>query len=97
MSATPNLPIVFCNAPDPVGAGYVESLARPGGNVTGFTQFEYSTSVKWLELLKEIAPGIKRVAVLRDPNTPSGIGQFGAIQAGAANFGVELIPAWRER
>ena len=92
MSATPSLPIVFCNAPDPVGAGYVESLARPGGNVTGFTQFEYSTSVKWLELLKEIAPGIKRVAVLRDPITPSGIGQFGAIQASVAGFGVELIP-----
>ena len=90
--ATRTVPIVFCNAPDPVGAGYVDSLARPGGNVTGFTQFEYGTSVKWIELLKQIAPGVTRVAVLRDPNTPSGIGQFGAMQGAATSFGVELIP-----
>ena len=92
LSATRTVPIVFCNAPDPVGAGYVDSLARPGGNVTGFTQFEYGTSVKWIELLKQIAPGVTRVAVLRDPNTPSGIGQFGAMQGAATSFGVELIP-----
>ena len=92
MSATRTVPIVFCNAPDPVGAGYVDSMARPGGNVTGFTQFEYSTSVKWLELLKQIAPTVTRVGVLRDPNTASGMGQFGAIQGAANNFGVELIP-----
>ena len=90
--ATRTVPIVFCNAPDPVGAGYVDTLARPGGNVTGFTQFEYGISVKWIELLKQIAPGVTRVAVLRDPNTPSGIGQFGAMQGAAASFGVELIP-----
>jgi ABC-type uncharacterized transport system substrate-binding protein len=92
MQATRTVPIVFVNTPDPVGAGFVESLARPGGHVTGFTQFEYSTSVKWLELLKQIAPGIKRAGVLRDPNQPSGIGQFGAIQGAASAFGVEIIP-----
>jgi putative ABC transport system substrate-binding protein len=92
LEASRTIPIVFCNAPDPVGAGYVDSLARPGGNVTGFTQFEYSTSVKWLELLKQIAPGVTRVAVLRDPAQPSGMGQFGAIQGAASFFGVELIP-----
>jgi ABC-type uncharacterized transport system substrate-binding protein len=92
MSATRTVPIVFCNAPDPVGAGDVDSMARPGGNVTGFTQFEYSLSVKWLELLKQIAPAVTRVGVLRDPNTSSGIGQFGAIQGAAHSFGVELTP-----
>jgi len=90
--ATRTVPIVFVNAPDPVGAGFVDSQARPGGNVTGFTQFEYSMSVKWLDLLKQVAPGITRVAVLRDPNQPSGIGQFGAIRGAAASFGVEMTP-----
>ena len=77
---------------DPVGAGFVESLARPGGNATGFTSFEYGLSGKWLELLKEIAPGVTRAAVLRDPAIASGIGQFGAIQAVAPSFGVEVSP-----
>ena len=92
LQATRTVPIVFVNAPDPVGAGFVDSLGRPGGNATGFTQFEYSTSVKWLELLKQIAPGVTRVAVLRDPTQPSGIGQFGAIQGAASTFAVEVIP-----
>src|SRR5262249_17612656 len=81
------VPIVFANVADPVGAGYVESLAQPGGNVTGFTAFEYAISGKWVELLKEIAPGVTRVAVLRDAASPTGIGQFGAIQALAPSLG----------
>jgi ABC-type uncharacterized transport system substrate-binding protein len=81
LQATRVVPIVFVHAADPVGAGYVDSLARPGGNATGFTLFEYSTSGKWLELLKQIAPGVTRVAVIRDPAITSGIGQFSAIQA----------------
>jgi putative ABC transport system substrate-binding protein len=92
LQATRTVPIVFTTVVDPVGAGLVDSLARPGGNVTGFMQFEYSLSAKWLELLKEIAPGVKRVAVLRDPAITSGIGQFGAIQTAAPSFGVELSP-----
>ena len=92
LQVTRSVPIVFANTPDPVGAGFVDSLARPGGNITGFTQFEYATSVKWLELLKQIAPGVTRVAVLRDPTQPSGIGQFGAIQGAASAFAVETIP-----
>jgi putative ABC transport system substrate-binding protein len=92
LQATRTVPIVFCNTPDPVGAGFVASLARPGGNATGFTQFEYSMSVKWLELLKQVAPNVTRVGVLRDPAQPSGIGQFGAIQGAASSFGVELSP-----
>jgi putative tryptophan/tyrosine transport system substrate-binding protein len=89
---THTVPIVFANVIDPVGAGFVESLARPGGNITGFSAFEYSLSGKWLELLKEIAPKLRRVAVLRDPSVASGIGQFAAIQALAPpSFGVELI------
>jgi putative tryptophan/tyrosine transport system substrate-binding protein len=86
------IPIVFVIVIDPVGAGFVASLARPGGNVTGFTLFEYGVSGKWLELLKEIAPRVKRVAVLRDPAIAAGIGQLGAIQAVAPSFGVELTP-----
>ena len=82
--ATRTVPIVFVAVVDPVGAGFVESLARPGGNATGFTNFEYGLSGKWLELLKEIAPRVTRVAVLRDPALPAGIGQFGAIQIGGA-------------
>jgi putative ABC transport system substrate-binding protein len=90
--ATRTVPIVFTNTPDAVGAGFVDSLSRPGGNITGFTQFEYGISVKWLELLKQVAPSVRRVAVLRDPAQPSGIGQFGAIQGAASTFDVELTP-----
>ena len=79
--ATRSVPIVFVAAPDPVGAGFVKSLARPGGNTTGFTSFEYAIGAKWLELLKEIAPSVTRAAVLRDPTIAAGIGQFAAIQA----------------
>jgi putative tryptophan/tyrosine transport system substrate-binding protein len=91
LQATRAVPIVFVNAADPVGAGYVDSLARPGGNATGFLLFEYSISGKWLELLKQIAPGVTRAGVIRDPAIPSGIGQFGAIQTAAPSFGVEVI------
>jgi ABC-type uncharacterized transport system substrate-binding protein len=92
LELTHTIPIIFVNAADPVGGGYVESLARPGGNATGFTLFEYSMSGKWLELLKEVAPSTTRVAVLRDPSIAAGIGQFGAIQAVAPLHGVELHP-----
>src|SRR5262249_8683898 len=90
--ATQSIPIVFAIVADPVGAGYVESLARPGTNATGFASFEYGMGGKWLELLREIAPGVKRIAVLRDPALASGSGQFGAIQSVAPMFGAELIP-----
>jgi putative tryptophan/tyrosine transport system substrate-binding protein len=90
--ATRTVPIVFTQTPDPVGAGYVASLARPGGNATGFTNFEYGVSGKWLEVLKEVVPGITRAAVLRDPTNPAGTGQWGAIQAVASPLGVELSP-----
>ena len=90
--ATRTVPIVFVNVSDPVGAGYVASLARPGANTTGFTLFEYSISGKWLELLKQLAPSVTRAAVIRDPSITSGTGQFGAIQAVAPPFGVELTP-----
>jgi putative ABC transport system substrate-binding protein len=90
---TRSVPIVFANVIDPVGAGFVASLARPGGNITGFLAFEYSLSGKWLELLKEIAPNLTRAAVLRDPALAAGIGQFAAIQALAPpSLGVELTP-----
>jgi ABC-type uncharacterized transport system substrate-binding protein len=92
LQATRTVPIVFPVAVDPVGAGFVDSLARPGGNATGFMAFEYSLSGKWLELLKEIAPRVTRAAVLRDPAIAAGSGQLGAIQAAAASFGVELSP-----
>jgi putative ABC transport system substrate-binding protein len=91
-NATRTVPIVFVNVSDPVGAGYVASLARPGNNTTGFTLFEYSISGKWLELLKEIAPRMTRAAVIRNPSITSGTGQFGAIQAVAPSLGVELTP-----
>ena len=90
--ATRTVPIVFTTVADPVGTGYVESLARPGGNMTGFTLFEYSTSGKWLELLREIAPGVKRVGVMREAGTATGTGFFAAIQAAAQAPGVELSP-----
>ena len=89
---TRTVPIVFATVADAVGAGFVESLARPGGNVTGFTAFEYALSGKWLELLKEIAPSVTRAAVLRDSSIVAGIGQFAAIQAVAPSLGVELRP-----
>src|SRR5262245_21061882 len=92
LEATRTLPIVFVAVIDPVGAGFVASLARPEGNATGFTIFEYSMSGKWLELLKEIAPSLTRAAVLRDPGIASGIGQFGAVQIVAPSMGGELSP-----
>ena len=92
LQTTRSTPIVFALIPDPVGAGYVESLARPGGNATGFMNYEYGLSGKWLALLKEIMPGVKRAAVLRDPNISSGIGQFAAIQSVAPSLGIEVIP-----
>ena len=90
--ASRNLPIVFVNVADPVGAGYVDSLSRPGGNATGLVLFEYGISPKWLELLKEIASGVTRVAVIRDAAIPAGIGQFGAIQGVSSSLGVEVSP-----
>jgi putative ABC transport system substrate-binding protein len=92
LAATRTVPIVFVQVTDPVGAGFVESLSRPGGNATGFTQFEYGISAKWLELLKQIAPGVTHVAVLRDPAIASGVGQFAVIQSVAPPLGVELTP-----
>jgi putative tryptophan/tyrosine transport system substrate-binding protein len=92
LQATRTVPVVFAGVADPVGAGFVDSLARPGGNATGFTSYEYSMSGKWLNLLKEIAPGVTRVAVLRDPAVSAGTGLFGAIQTAAPSFGVELSP-----
>jgi putative ABC transport system substrate-binding protein len=90
LQATRTVPIVFAVVIDPVGAGFVDSLARPGGNATGFTVFEYGMSGKWLELLKQIAPAVTRAAVLRDPTIASGIGQFAAVQAVAPSLGVDL-------
>jgi putative ABC transport system substrate-binding protein len=90
--ATRTVPIVFVIVPDPVGAGFVNSLARPGGNATGFTSFEYGIGGKWLELLREIAPNVQRVGVLRDPNIAAGVGQWSAIQTAAPAFHVEAIP-----
>ena len=92
LQATRTVPIVFPTVVDPVGAGFVDSLARPGGNATGFLTFEYSLSGKWLELLKEIAPGVRRAAVIRDAGVASGTGQFGAIQGVAPSVGVEVSP-----
>ncbi len=92
LQATGTIPIVFTIVPDPVGAGYVDNLARPGGNATGFSQFEYGLSGKWLELLKEIAPTIARVAVLREPGLTTAVAQFAALQAVAPTFRVELVP-----
>jgi putative ABC transport system substrate-binding protein len=90
--ATRSISIVFVQTVDPVGSGYVASLAKPGGNITGFTQFEYSIGAKWLELLKQVAPHLTRVVVLRDPLNPEGTAQFAAIQSAASSLGVELTP-----
>jgi putative ABC transport system substrate-binding protein len=90
LQATRTVPIVFAIVPDPVGSGLVDSLSRPGGNATGFMQFEYSLCAKWLELLKQIAPAVTRVAVLRDPAVTGGIGQFAVIQSVAPAVGVEV-------
>jgi ABC-type uncharacterized transport system substrate-binding protein len=90
--ATHTIPIVFVEVSDAVAAGFVKSLAKPGGNATGFTHFEFDISTKWLELLKQVAPRMTRTAVLRDPNNPSGTAQFGAIQAVAPSLGVEASP-----
>jgi putative tryptophan/tyrosine transport system substrate-binding protein len=92
LQATRSVPIVFVIVTDPVGGGLVANLPRPGGNATGFMDFEYGLSGKWLELLKQIAPSVTRVAILRDPSHPSSIGQLGAIQSAAASFRVELTP-----
>ena len=92
LRTTRTVPIVFMTVVDPVGAGLVESLARPGGNATGFMQFEYSLSGKWLELLKQIAPAVTRAAVLRDATTTSGIGQFAVIQSEAPSVGIDVVP-----
>jgi ABC-type uncharacterized transport system substrate-binding protein len=92
LQASRAIPIVFTIAPDPVGSGFVGSLSRPGGNATGFMQFEYSLSGKWVELLKEIAPRVKRAAILWDPTIPAGIGQFAIVQSVAPSLGLEVIP-----
>jgi putative ABC transport system substrate-binding protein len=92
LEATRTVPIVFAVVADPVGAGYVESLARPGGNATGFTNFEYTIAGKWLELLKDVAPGVTRAAVLRESAIAAGPAQFGAIRALAQSFGMEVRP-----
>jgi ABC-type uncharacterized transport system substrate-binding protein len=92
LQATRTIPIVFAVVADPVGAGFVNSLSRPGGNATGFTNFEYGISGKWLELLKELKPSLKRVAVIRDPTTAVALGQFGAMQGVAPSLGVEVTP-----
>ena len=90
--ASLSVPIVFAQVPDPVANGFVASLARPGGNTTGFTTYDYAGSAKWVEILKEIAPAVRRAAVLRDPTIASGIGQLGAVLAVAPSLGIELSP-----
>jgi ABC-type uncharacterized transport system substrate-binding protein len=92
LKVTRTIPVVFTIVPDPVGAGIVERLSRPGGNATGFVMFEYNLCGKWLELLRELAPGVKRAAVLRDPGFAHGIGQFAVIQAAAPSVGIEVSP-----
>src|SRR4051812_7596425 len=92
LAVTRTIPIVFTIVPDPVGAGFVATLARPGGNATGFSQFEFGLSAKWLELLKELAPTVKRVAVLREPGLTAAIAQLAALQAVAPSLRMELVP-----
>jgi ABC-type uncharacterized transport system substrate-binding protein len=92
LQATHTVPIVFTQTPDPIGAGFVENLARPGGNATGFMLFDYSMAGKWLEVLKQIAPGVTRVAVMRDPATPQGVGQFSAVHSLAPSLGIDVSP-----
>jgi putative ABC transport system substrate-binding protein len=92
LAATRTIPIVFTSVVDAVGTGFVESMSRPGGNATGFIQFEYSLSGKWLELLKQIAPGVTRAAVLRDQTETAGVGQFAVIQSVASSLGLEVVP-----
>jgi putative tryptophan/tyrosine transport system substrate-binding protein len=92
LQVTRTVPVIFANVPDPIGSGFVESLAKPGGNATGFLLFEYSLSSKWPELLKEIAPGVTRAAVVRDAAIPFGIGQFAVIQSVAPSLGLEVSP-----
>ena len=92
LQVTHSVPVVFATVPDPVGAGFVDSLSRPGGNATGFILFEYSIGAKWIELLKQTAPGLTRVAIIRDAAIAAGAGQFGAIQAAAPSLGLEVKP-----
>ena len=92
LQATRTVPVVFTIVPDPVGSGFIDSLSRPGGNATGFLQFEYSFGGKWVELLKEVGPGVVRAAVLRDPSLPAGVGQFAVIQSVAPPLGIEVSP-----
>jgi putative tryptophan/tyrosine transport system substrate-binding protein len=92
LRATNTVPVVFMAAVDPMGAGFVESLAQPGGNATGFMQFDYSLSGKWLEILKQVAPGVTRAGIIRDATTTAGIGQFAVIQSVAGSLGIEVIP-----
>jgi putative ABC transport system substrate-binding protein len=92
LQATRSIPIVFTLVPDPIGAGFVDNLGRPGGNATGFMLFEYGIGGKFLELLKQIAPGVSRAAVLRDPGITAGIGQFAAVQTAAPSLGIEIMP-----
>jgi putative ABC transport system substrate-binding protein len=92
LAATRTIPVVFVSVVDPVGAGFVESMSRPGGNATGFMQIEYSLSGKWLELLKQMAPGVTRAAVLREQTEIAGIGQFAVIQSVASSLGIEVVP-----
>ena len=92
LQVTRSIPIVFAVVPDPVGSGFVARLSRPGGNATGFMQFEYGLSGKWLELLKQLVPGVTQAAVLRDPRITAGIGQFAVIQAMASSLGMEVTP-----
>ena len=92
VEATQTVPIVFAHVPDPLGAGFIDSLSRPGGNVTGFASFDYAIAGKWLEFLKQIVPSATRISILRDPSYAPGIGQFAVLQAVAPSLSVELIP-----
>jgi putative tryptophan/tyrosine transport system substrate-binding protein len=92
LQETRSVPIVFVHTPDPVGAGFVNSMSRPGGNATGFIGFEYGMGAKWLELLKQIVPSVTRAAIVRDPTITAGIGMWGAIQAAAPSLGIDVIP-----